>query len=92
MLSEIKLELKEIKEQMEKMQTKLDTLEQQNQVNNKGTERRIMLKEEDKIHLFTYYKTIPEPIRPRYHSTDPLLVAFDFKRGAYFGYSTSSST
>ncbi|WP_340135806.1 hypothetical protein [Bacillus cereus] len=32
LLSEIKLELKEVKEQMEKMQTKLDTLEQQNQV------------------------------------------------------------
>ncbi|MGE6619957.1 hypothetical protein [Bacillus mycoides] len=35
LLSEIKLELKEVKEQMEKMQTKLDTLEQQNQVKNK---------------------------------------------------------
>lgn len=28
LLSEIKLELKEVKEQIEKMQTKLDTLEQ----------------------------------------------------------------
>lgn len=35
LLSEIKLELKEVKEQMEKMQTKLDTFEQQNQVKNK---------------------------------------------------------
>ncbi|MBG9832016.1 tyrosine-type recombinase/integrase, partial [Bacillus wiedmannii] len=52
-------------------------------LHNKGTERRIMLKEEDKIRLFTYYKTIPEPVRPRYHSTDPLLVAFDFKRGTF---------
>ncbi|PEN78908.1 integrase, partial [Bacillus cereus] len=52
-------------------------------LHNKGTERRVMLKEEDKIRLFTYYKTIPEPVRPRYHSTDPLLVAFDFKRGTF---------
>ena len=52
-------------------------------LHNKGTERRIMLREEDKIRLFTYYKTIPEPVRPRYHSTDPLLVAFDFKRGTF---------
>ncbi|WP_144519009.1 hypothetical protein [Bacillus thuringiensis] len=35
LLSEIKLELTEVKEQMEKMQTKLDTFEQQNQVKNK---------------------------------------------------------
>jgi len=35
LLSEIKLELKEVKEQIEKMQTKLDTFEQQNQVKNK---------------------------------------------------------
>ena len=35
LLSEIKLELKEVKEQVEQMQTKLDTFEQQNQVKNK---------------------------------------------------------
>ncbi|MBT2577516.1 hypothetical protein J7E43_08850 [Bacillus sp. ISL-8] len=35
LLSEIKLELKDVKEQIEKMQTKLDILEQQNQVKNK---------------------------------------------------------
>ncbi|MCQ6344221.1 hypothetical protein NPM06_32805 [Bacillus cereus] len=35
LLSEIKLELKEVKEQMEQMQTKLDTFKQQNQVKNK---------------------------------------------------------
>jgi len=52
-------------------------------LHNKGTERRIMLKEEDKIRLFTYYKTISEPVRPRYHSTNPLLVALDFKRGTF---------
>ncbi|HDR8449206.1 hypothetical protein [Bacillus cereus] len=34
LLSEIKLELKDVKERIEKIQTKLDTFEQQNQVNN----------------------------------------------------------
>ncbi|OQR53253.1 site-specific integrase [Bacillus sp. CDB3] len=52
-------------------------------VHSKGQERIIILQEEDKIRLFTYYKTIPEPVRPRYHSTDPLFVAFDFKRGTF---------
>ncbi|PGT50359.1 hypothetical protein COD86_28940 [Bacillus cereus] len=35
LLSEIKLELKEVKEQMEQIQTKLDTFEPQNQVKKK---------------------------------------------------------
>ena len=33
--------------------------------------------------LYTYYKSIPEPVRPKYHSNDPLFVAFDFNRGTY---------
>ncbi|MEX0135138.1 phage integrase N-terminal SAM-like domain-containing protein [Bacillus nitratireducens] len=45
--------------------------------------RTIHLKEEDKLHLYNYYKTIPEPVRPKYHSDDPLFVAFDFTRGTY---------
>ncbi|HDR7606682.1 integrase [Bacillus mycoides] len=45
--------------------------------------RTIHLKEEDKLHLYQYYKTIPEPVRPKYHSSDPLFVAFDFTRGTY---------
>ncbi|PFA00654.1 integrase [Bacillus cereus] len=45
--------------------------------------RTIYLKEEDKLHLYNYYKTIPEPIRPKYHSNDPLFIAFDFTRGTY---------
>ncbi|HFK1742573.1 tyrosine-type recombinase/integrase [Bacillus cereus] len=45
--------------------------------------RTIHLKEEDKLHLYNYYKTIPEPVRPNYHSNDPLFVAFDFTRGTY---------
>ncbi|TKI79832.1 tyrosine-type recombinase/integrase [Bacillus mycoides] len=45
--------------------------------------RTIYLKEEDKLHLYKYYKTIPEPVRPKYHSNDPLFIAFDFTRGTY---------
>lgn len=45
--------------------------------------RTIHLKEEDKLHLYDYYKTIPEPVRPKYHSSHPLFVAFDFTRGIY---------
>ncbi|MGY4558832.1 hypothetical protein ACVW18_005180, partial [Bacillus thuringiensis] len=36
-----------------------------------------------KLYLYNYYKTIPEPVRPKYHSNDPLFVAFDFTRGTY---------
>ncbi|MGN4932160.1 tyrosine-type recombinase/integrase [Bacillus cereus group sp. MYBK14-1] len=45
--------------------------------------RTIHLKEEDKLHLYNYYQTIPEPVRPKYHSNDPLFVAFDITRGTY---------
>ncbi|EJQ72875.1 tyrosine-type recombinase/integrase [Bacillus toyonensis] len=45
--------------------------------------RTIHLKEEDKLHLYNYFKTIPEPVRPKYHSNDPLFIAFDFTRGTY---------
>ncbi|KEK22704.1 tyrosine-type recombinase/integrase [Bacillus gaemokensis] len=48
-----------------------------------GIERTLQLTEEDKKRLFNYYKTIPEPVRPQYHSTDPLFVAFDFTRNAF---------
>ncbi|EOP20067.1 tyrosine-type recombinase/integrase [Bacillus toyonensis] len=45
--------------------------------------RTIYLKEEDKLYLYNYYQTIPEPVRPKYHSNDPLFIAFDFTRGTY---------
>ncbi|MGE1015736.1 tyrosine-type recombinase/integrase [Bacillus wiedmannii] len=45
--------------------------------------RIIHLREEDKLHLYNYYKIIPEPVRPKYHSDNPLFVAFDFTRGTY---------
>ncbi|WP_137842747.1 site-specific integrase [Bacillus sp. 2SH] len=48
-----------------------------------GIERTILLTEDDKKILFSYYKTIPEPVRPKYHSNDPLFVAFDFTRKTY---------
>ncbi|WP_410985702.1 tyrosine-type recombinase/integrase [Bacillus cereus] len=48
-----------------------------------GIERTVLLTEDDKKRLFSYYKTIPEPVRPRYHSNDPLFVAFDFTRNTY---------
>ena len=48
-----------------------------------GVERTISLTSEDKKQLYTYYKSIPEPVRPKYHSNDPLFVAFDFNRGTY---------
>lgn len=48
-----------------------------------GVERTLKLTDEDKKQLYNYYKTIPEPVRPKYHSNDPLFVAFDFNRNTY---------
>lgn len=48
-----------------------------------GIKRTILLTEDDKKVLFNYYKTIPKPVRPKYHSNDPLFVAFDFTRKTY---------
>ncbi|WP_242215361.1 tyrosine-type recombinase/integrase [Bacillus cereus group sp. BfR-BA-01383] len=48
-----------------------------------GIERTIVLSEGDKKRLYNYNKSIPEPVRPRYHSDDPLFVAFDFTRKTY---------
>lgn len=48
-----------------------------------GIQRTILLTEDDKKVLFNYYKTIPKPVRPKYHSNDPLFVAFDFTRKTY---------
>lgn len=45
--------------------------------------RTIHLKEEDKLHLYNYFKVIPKPIRPQYHTEEPLFVAFDSTRGTY---------
>ncbi|HDR6387803.1 phage integrase N-terminal SAM-like domain-containing protein [Bacillus cereus] len=48
-----------------------------------GIKKTILLTEDDKKILFNYYKTIPKPVRPKYHSNDPLFVAFDFTRKTY---------
>ncbi|MGE6509484.1 tyrosine-type recombinase/integrase [Bacillus cereus] len=48
-----------------------------------GIKRTILLTEDDKKIIFNYYKTIPKPVRPKYHSNDPLFVAFDFTRKTY---------
>ncbi|MEW9576421.1 hypothetical protein U9K47_13570 [Bacillus toyonensis] len=40
LLSAIKLEIKDVKEQIEKMQIKLDTFKQQNQVKNKVEQKK----------------------------------------------------
>ncbi|MDZ5480319.1 tyrosine-type recombinase/integrase [Bacillus thuringiensis] len=48
-----------------------------------GIKRTILLTEDDKKILFNYYKTIPKPVRPKYHSNNPLFVAFDFTRKTY---------
>lgn len=45
--------------------------------------RSIKLSLEHKQLLYKYYQTIPEPVRPRYHQTEPFFVAFDFQRGTY---------
>ncbi|HDR7545491.1 tyrosine-type recombinase/integrase [Bacillus sp. CH_442] len=45
--------------------------------------RIVHLEENHKLYLYNYYKTIPEPVRPKYHSSEPLFVAFDFTRGTY---------
>ncbi|WP_088105175.1 tyrosine-type recombinase/integrase [Halalkalibacter urbisdiaboli] len=37
-------------------------------------------KDEDKRCAYKYFKTIPEPVRPRFYSQDPFFVAFDFQR------------
>lgn len=45
--------------------------------------RIIKLANEDKQLAYTYFKRIPEPVRPRYHSEDSFFVAFDFKRKTF---------
>lgn len=45
-----------------------------------GLKRTILLTKEDRVLLYQYFVTIPEPVRPHYHSKHPLFVAFDFNR------------
>jgi site-specific recombinase XerD len=48
--------------------------------NKYGSKRTIPLEKKDRILLYEYFQTIPEPVRPHYHSNHPLFVAFDFNR------------
>ncbi|MDA2384113.1 site-specific integrase [Bacillus cereus] len=48
-----------------------------------GVTKCVFLTDEDTHQLFKYYTTIPEPVRPRQHTDNPLFVAFDFNRGTY---------
>ncbi|EJR26836.1 tyrosine-type recombinase/integrase [Bacillus cereus] len=48
-----------------------------------GVTRSVFLTDEDTKQLYKYYTTIPEPVRPRQHTDNPLFIAFDFNRGTY---------
>ncbi|MFC7372259.1 tyrosine-type recombinase/integrase [Fictibacillus iocasae] len=41
------------------------------------------LQQKDQQLLSEYLNSIPEPVRPRLHSNDPLFAAFDYQRGTY---------
>jgi site-specific recombinase XerD len=45
--------------------------------------RTIRISLENKQQYFAYYKSIPAPVRPTYHSDDPFFLAFDFQRNTY---------
>jgi site-specific recombinase XerD len=45
--------------------------------------RTITISHENKQQYFSYYKAIPEPVRPKYHSDEPFFLAFDFQRNTY---------
>lgn len=48
-----------------------------------GVTRSVFLTAEDTQQLYRYYSTIPEPVRPRQYTNNPLFIAFDFNRGTY---------
>lgn len=53
--------------------------------------RKIILSNDDKQILYSYYQKIPIPVRPDYHSEDPFFVAFDYNRGTFrWVYETNS--
>ncbi|MBN8207531.1 tyrosine-type recombinase/integrase [Bacillus sp. NTK071] len=45
--------------------------------------RTVHLDVDHKKVLYSYYHTIPAPVRPRLKSDDPLFVSFDFQRQTY---------
>ncbi|MFC0471967.1 tyrosine-type recombinase/integrase [Halalkalibacter kiskunsagensis] len=56
---------------------------ERNQILLREDNRTIHLQTEHKHLAYTYFKMIPEPVRPRYYSDDPFIVAFDFKRKTF---------
>ncbi|WP_078391424.1 tyrosine-type recombinase/integrase [Shouchella patagoniensis] len=53
------------------------------QIENETFKRNIHLPEALSTQIHTYWSLIPEPVRPRLHSSDSLFVAYDFKRRTY---------
>ncbi|MDT8862853.1 phage integrase N-terminal SAM-like domain-containing protein [Alkalihalobacillus sp. MEB130] len=56
---------------------------ERNEIHIQEDNRIILLKENDKQLAYTYFKAIPEPVRPRFYSQDPFFVSFDFKRKTF---------
>ncbi|WP_099300984.1 tyrosine-type recombinase/integrase [Bacillus sp. Marseille-P3800] len=48
-----------------------------------SVERTVMLASDHSQQLYIYWSSIPEAVRPRLHTSDPLFVAFDFTRRTY---------
>lgn len=48
-----------------------------------GNDRQLALCPKNAKQLHAYWTLIPEPVRPRLHTDDPLFVAFDFTRRTY---------
>ncbi|WP_059105247.1 tyrosine-type recombinase/integrase [Shouchella shacheensis] len=48
-----------------------------------GRQRTLALIEEDQRKAYEYWAMIPEAVRPRLHTKDPFLIAFDFTRRTY---------
>jgi site-specific recombinase XerD len=56
---------------------------ERNQILLREDNRTIQLQPAHKHLAYTYFKKIPEPVRPRYYSNDPFIIAFDFKRKTF---------
>ena len=48
-----------------------------------SVERTLVLESAHSQQLYVYWSSIPEAVRPRLHTSDPLFVAFDFTRRTY---------
>ena len=51
--------------------------------NKKDGYRTISLSQNAKLLLYSYLHSIPEPVRPRYQTTDPFFVSYDFNRKTF---------